>query len=78
MLPPAPAWFSTTTGWPSGARIASATTRAMTSVEPPGANGTIKVTGRAGYAPCARDSDGAASVAPIPASNARREIRPAL
>src|SRR5436190_1235229 len=35
MLPPAPATFSSTTGWPSSARIRSATTRPTVSVGPP-------------------------------------------
>src|SRR5262245_17930143 len=48
MLPPAPPTFSTTTGWPSGTRIASATSRAAVSVDPPGGNGTMSVTGRFG------------------------------
>ena len=36
------------TGWASNGRIRSATTRAVTSVEPPGGNGTIMVIWRAG------------------------------
>ena len=48
MLPPAPPTFSMTTVWPSGARIASAMMRAVVSVEPPGGNGEISVTGRVG------------------------------
>ena len=36
------------TGWPSNGRIRSAKTRAVTSVEPPGGNGTIMVIWRAG------------------------------
>src|SRR6185369_779620 len=48
MLPPAPPTFSITTGWPSVSRIRSAMMRAAESVEPPGGNGTIKVSGRDG------------------------------
>ena len=48
MVPPAPATVSITTVWPSGTRIASAITRAVVSVEPPGGNGEISVTGRVG------------------------------
>src|SRR5688572_16116853 len=53
MLPAAPARFSTTTGWPSGACSRSAIRRAKMSVEPPGANGTTRRTGLFGYCACA-------------------------
>src|SRR4051812_12575305 len=53
MLPPAPARFSTTTGWANAAARRSATRRAKMSVEPPGANGTTRRTGFAGYFSCA-------------------------
>src|SRR5918992_5902722 len=49
MLPAAPARFSTTTGWPSGAWARSASKRAKMSVEPPGAKGTIRRRGFDGY-----------------------------
>jgi hypothetical protein len=48
MLPPAPPPFSMTTGWPSSGRMRSAMTRAITSVEPPGGNGTMMVMDRDG------------------------------
>src|SRR5262245_65151540 len=48
MLPPAPPTFSITMGWPSVSRIRSAMMRAAASVDPPGGNGTIKVSGREG------------------------------
>jgi hypothetical protein len=48
MVPPAPVTFSTITGWPSEARMPSAMMRAITSVEPPVASGTIMVIGRDG------------------------------
>src|SRR5262249_25331669 len=48
MLPPAPPAFSVTIGWPSAPRIRSAMMRAAASVDPPGGNGTIKVSGRDG------------------------------
>src|SRR6185436_1926523 len=48
MLPPAPPWFSTMTGWPRIGRIFSAMMRAATSVEPPGGNGTTEVICRDG------------------------------
>src|SRR6266850_2988728 len=52
IVPPAPPTFSTTTVWPSGARMRSAMMRAAVSVEPPGGNGTTRVIGREGN-PCA-------------------------
>src|SRR5437764_191948 len=48
MLPPAPPTFSITIGWPSCSRIFSAMMRAAASVDPPGGNGTIRVSGREG------------------------------
>src|SRR5215831_1606282 len=48
MLPLAPGRFSTTTDWPRRAPSRSATTRALVSVTPPGANGTTRRSGRAG------------------------------
>src|SRR5215471_15439661 len=48
MLPPAPPTFSITIGCPSVSRIFSAMMRAAESVDPPGGNGTIRVSGRAG------------------------------
>src|ERR1700752_1408657 len=50
MLPPAPPTFSMITRWRSGARMASPRIRAAVSVDPPGGNGTIRVTGRDGNA----------------------------
>ena len=47
-VPPAPTTFSTTICWPSVRDMCSLTTRAATSVGPPAANGTIRVTGRDG------------------------------
>src|SRR5687768_15556584 len=52
MLPAAPARFSTTIGWPSGPCARSAMRRAKMSVEPPGANGTIRRNGLFGYCAC--------------------------
>ena len=48
MLPPAPPTFSMMIGWPRIGRIFSAMMRAVTSVEPPGGNGTTSVIGRDG------------------------------
>jgi hypothetical protein len=49
MFPEAPALFSTTIGCPSRLRSASATTRPLVSVTPPGANGTTSGSGLSGY-----------------------------
>ena len=48
-LPPAPARFSTRTGWPHLADSFSPSRRASASVAEPGANGTTILTGRPGY-----------------------------
>src|SRR5437588_7358999 len=53
MLPLAPGRFSTMKLWPSGSLSFCATMRAMMSVAPPGAYGTMILTGLAGYASCA-------------------------
>src|SRR5256885_7999399 len=55
-MPPAPPRFSTTTDWLHFALSLAATVRAVMSVPPPGANGTMNVTALAGYveADCAR------------------------
>src|ERR1700712_1524985 len=49
MLPPAPPTFSITIGCPSDARMRSAMMREAASVDPPGGNGTTKVSERTGY-----------------------------
>ncbi|MCY1372718.1 hypothetical protein D9M69_599480 [compost metagenome] len=49
MLPPAPARFSTTTGWPRRCDNGSASRRASVSAEPPGAKPTRSRTGLAGF-----------------------------
>jgi hypothetical protein len=48
VVPPAPATFSTTICWPSVRDMWSDTMRAITSVGPPAAKGTIMVIGRLG------------------------------
>jgi len=48
MEPPPPPLFSTTRVWPSAWPAFSAMTRAMMSVVPPAAKGTIRRTGLAG------------------------------
>src|SRR5665647_3469129 len=49
-MPPAPAWFSTMTDLPHNSLSFCATSRAITSFEPPGGNGTTMRTGRSGKA----------------------------
>ena len=46
--PEAPGWFTTTKRWPSASSKSVATMRAIWSVEPPAAQGTMRVTGRSG------------------------------
>ena len=48
VVPPAPTTFSMTMVWPSVCAMWSPTMRAITSVGPPAANGTIMVMGRVG------------------------------
>ncbi|CFP66817.1 Uncharacterised protein [Bordetella pertussis] len=48
MLPPAPALFSTMTGWPSLVPMCWPTSRAIRSVVPPAAYGTMRRMGCAG------------------------------
>ena len=52
MVPPAPSLFSITTVWPSAFVIEAPRVRATTSVGPPAAKGTTRVTVREGK-PCA-------------------------
>src|SRR5579862_1807805 len=53
--PPAPGLFSMTTGWPHASLSFGAISRATISTPPPGANGTMTCTGRAGKSSaCAR------------------------
>ena len=61
IVPPAPAVFSITTGWPSERAMRSPRMRAIVSVGPPAANGTTTVMGREGYAWAAAKVDIAAS-----------------
>ena len=53
MMPPAPGRFSTTTCCPSARPSRCAVRRATVSVDPAAACGTMKVTARVGYVPCA-------------------------
>src|SRR5690349_7118259 len=75
MLPPAPALFSITIGWPSEGDMPSPINRATRSALPPAANGQMKRTGLSGYA--AKASRGTSVVkgaAASVASRVRREI----
>src|SRR5439155_25266571 len=58
MLPLAPGRFSTSTGCPRRIPSGSATTRALLSATPPGANGTMMRSGFAGQS-CAAANDAA-------------------
>ena len=51
---PAPGRFSMTNAWSSSLRRSSQIRRAKKSVAPPAANGTTTLTGRVGYAACAK------------------------
>src|SRR6188508_3825359 len=53
-VPPAPPMFSRMTGWPSAARIGSASTRPSASTAPPAGSATTIVIGRDGkFSACA-------------------------
>ena len=69
MLPPAPARLSTMTWWPHSSLRFCAITRAITSVGPAGANGTIMRTGRDGYAASPAHAGTAANA--VASSNAK-------
>ena len=69
VVPPAPATFSTTNCWPSALEKYSPVMRAITSVGPPAANGTMMVTGRVGYCWSAAKADDAAISAAANTSN---------
>ena len=77
ILAPPPARLSITIVWPSRGPIASATMRAMMSLGPPAANGTITRMGRFGYA-CPNDRPGAmigaAAANPAAAPRKRRRL----
>ena len=77
--PPAPARFSTTTGWPRSSDIFGATRRVMMSVEVPAPKGTTTRTGRFGKAAAlgcaaARRLPPSAATVP-PRSNPRARVR---
>src|SRR6185503_9705648 len=58
---------SITTGCLSSGSSEAASGRATTSAAPPGGNGLMNVTGRAGYASCAHDAFAASAAAAVPA-----------
>src|SRR5262245_25902387 len=60
-----------TSGWPSLSVRNGPSKRARMSGDPPGANGTIKRTGRVGYAWAARHKTGS-DTAPVARDNTRR------
>src|SRR5215475_7084105 len=67
VLPAAPARLSMIIGWPSDMCREVARMRAMMSVGPPGAKGTIRVIGRSGHAAWA-------GVAELPATSAVKAV----
>src|SRR6185503_16344494 len=71
ILPPAPALFSTTTGWPHASETFCAMTRAKVSAMPPTANGTTILMGLEGYA-CA--SAPAENASDAPAATRRSHV----
>src|SRR5262245_34572035 len=74
MTLPAPPRLSITICWPRLSLIFGATMRAMMSVLPPGANGTIRRTGRTGYV-CANASGAAAIARPHATRSDSRQNR---
>src|SRR5262245_47201758 len=76
MLAPPPPRFSTTICWPQMSDSFPATTRAMASVPPPGGNGTMRRTCRAGqaWARARRAVSAATPVAATAATKRRRSI----
>src|SRR3979409_2341802 len=79
MIVAAPGRVSTTTVWPQVSVIFWPITRAMMSVEPPGANGTMILIGLSGYlsAVCAAASVGRPATHSAP-NNAAQTNAPAL
>src|SRR3982751_6310308 len=75
IAPPAPPRLSTTKAWPSSFCRPSAAMRPMMSVEPPGGNGIISVTGFAGH-DCARPDAIDALMHAL--AEIREEMRPAV
>src|SRR5512133_91756 len=75
-VPPAPARFSTTTGWPSRAASPAATRRPSRSLDPPGGKGTTSLIGRVGKAGCA--SAGRATAPSASPIAPRRPMRAAV
>jgi hypothetical protein len=73
-VPPAPARFSTTIGWPSWLESWSKTSRGTTSTALPAPNGTIALIGLVGQA-CARATYGKADSAAAPAAICRNRRR---
>src|SRR5580693_1683132 len=71
MAPDAPGWLMMTMVWPSDFASSEAVTRVTVSVEPPAAQGTIRLIGRDGFhaAPCAR-----ARIAETPRTPAARPM----
>src|SRR5436190_23879108 len=73
MLPDAPGLFSTMNGWPYVFVSCSLSVRARMSVDPPGAQGTIIVTGLSGHAESAI-AGGAATVSATSDANDANDV----
>src|SRR5512146_1023111 len=76
MLPDAPTLLSTMNGWPSCFVRCSESMRARMSVEPPGAHGTISVTGFSGQAAKAGAAAARARAAQARSLGIRRMVVP--
>src|SRR5437870_2376226 len=75
MLPPPPGLFSTTAGWLRLACKPVAISRATTSFEPPGVNGTMMRIALVGKRASAPATSGHAAAPPSVAMNARRDLK---
>src|SRR5262245_33272892 len=75
MLPPPPGLFSTTAGWLRLACRPVAISRATTSFEPPGVNGTMMRMVLLGKRASALAANGHATAPPSEAMNARRDLK---
>ncbi|MFC7555966.1 hypothetical protein ACFQU7_32660 [Pseudoroseomonas wenyumeiae] len=77
-MPPAPARFSITSGWPSSCDMRGVTRRVMISVLVPAPKGTITRIGRSGQLPCEKAARGSAgSASPAAAADRKRRRVPA-
>ena len=71
VMPPAPGWFSTTTGWPKALPSATVAARTMASTPEPALIGRMKRTGRS---PCAQAGQAASAATPAPRPSSARRL----